>query len=74
MSRTMLKPSTVVLTLRAKVVALLVNELGYKAAVAKRVVARHEGLMLKAAGVDQAVGPIALSIHLAHERESQTAA
>jgi hypothetical protein len=74
MSRRMLKPSTVVMNLRAKVVALLVNELGYQAAVAKRVVARHEGLMLKAAQADQPVGPIALSIHLAHERETHSAA
>jgi hypothetical protein len=30
--------------------------------------------MLKAIGPDQPIGPIALAIHLAHERENQPAA
>jgi hypothetical protein len=60
--------------LRAEVAALLVKELGYELDEAKRVVARHEGLMLKAISRDQSIGPIALAIHLAHERENQPAA
>ena len=66
--------STVTSKLRAEVVALLVKELGYEVNEAKRLVARHEGLMLKTVGRDQPIGPIALAIHLAHERENQPAA
>ena len=66
--------STVTSKLRAEVVALLMKELGYEENEAKLLVARHEGLMLKAVGRDQPIGPIALAIHLAHERENQPAA
>ena len=65
--------STVTSKLRAEIVALLVKELGYQPDDAKLLVARHEGLMLKAVGRDQPIGPIALAIHLAHERENQPA-
>jgi hypothetical protein len=66
--------STLSSKLRGEVAALLVKELGYEPDEAKRLVARHEGLMLKAIGRDQPIGPIALAIHLAHERENQPAA
>jgi hypothetical protein len=68
------KPPTITSKLRAEVIALLVKELGYKPAQARSLVIRHEGLMLKAVAGDQPVGPIALAIHLAHERECVPAA
>jgi hypothetical protein len=71
MPRRTSNPSTAASTLRADVEALLVHELGYPPAVAKRMIARHEGLMLKAVRREQPVRPIAVSIHLAHQHESQ---
>jgi hypothetical protein len=68
------QPVTVSGALRAQIVKLLVEELGYEPALAKRLVRRHEGLMLKAIGGEPPVGPIAFAIHLAHQREIQPAA
>lgn len=62
------KSITVTSKLRAEVITLLVQELGYDLELARSLVIRHEGLMLKAVGTNQPVGPIALAIHLAHER------
>ena len=66
--------STVASCLRADVESLLVQELGYTKAAAKRMIARHEGLMLKAVRREQIVRPIAFSIHLAHQHEKQPVA
>ena len=68
------QPSTVASALRAKIVHLLIKELGYEPAAAKQLVVRHEGLMLKSLDRDQPLGPIAFAIHLAHQRESEPAA
>jgi hypothetical protein len=74
MSQRKTESATIASKLRAEVVTLLVKELGYDPDEAKLLVARHEGLMLKAVGRNQPIGPIALAIHLAHERENQPAA
>jgi hypothetical protein len=74
MSQDKRESSTIASKLRAEIVALLVKELGYELDEATRLVVRHEGLMLKAVGRNQPIGPIALAIHLAHERENQPAA
>jgi hypothetical protein len=63
------KSITVTSKLRAEVITLLVQELGYELKLARSLVIRHEGLMLKAVVENQPVGPIALAIHLAHERQ-----
>jgi hypothetical protein len=56
--------------MRAEIETLLVTELGYTPHQASQAVARYEGLMLKAVRREQAVGPIALSIHLAYQQQS----
>ncbi len=68
------KSITVTSKLRAEVISLLVAELGYERELARSLVIRHEGLMLKAVGEHQPVGPIALAIHLAHQRQCAGAA
>jgi hypothetical protein len=56
--------------MRAEIEALLVTEMGYTPQQASQAVARYEGLMLKAVRREQSVGPIALSIHLAYQQQS----
>ena len=56
--------------MRAEIETLLVTEMGYTPQQASQAVVRYEGLMLKAVRREQAVGPIALSIHLAYQQQA----